>query len=350
MSNLHHELFHNFQRNINQGNGGSGDVDGEQNGWQFFSEGMAALASSVGQPLVEFTQSSTPRDYMFYTNNFIGGDGLTGDLNRSYREMNPYHAAMYWRFLYEQCGGMQNGVDDPAAGMQVIKRTLTTLYSRNIVDIDSSSDVVGKIPEVVDRALEGSTCPFRTHQESLVAFAGDIYALQLDGGRCTAPGIPAGCGFYDPEALYHNPLPDTITYAGMPVTYAGADQPYPVGIKGSFGIDLVDVVLDPTANGQALTIELYGAPGADAEFHVQLWKLMDAGGGLRPQRVPAQTTAPEALRRADGDGHLIYTIPAIDTAAYNRLGLIITRVDARESSDPVGAYTIVLRGDAGNNS
>ena len=83
---------------------------------------------------------------------------------------------------------------------------------------------------------------------------------------------------------------------------------------------------------------------------MQLWKLMDAGGGLRPQRVPAQTTAPEALRRADGDGHLIYTIPAIDTAAYNRLGLIITRVDARESSDPVGAYTIVLRGDAGNNS
>ena len=39
---------------------------------------------------------------------------------------------------------------------------------------------------------------------------------------------------------------------------------------------------------------------------------------------------------------LICTIPAIDRTATDRLGLIITRTDARESSDPVGEYTIVL--------
>ena len=39
---------------------------------------------------------------------------------------------------------------------------------------------------------------------------------------------------------------------------------------------------------------------------------------------------------------LFYAIPAINTAATDRLGLIITRTDAWESSDPIGAYTIVL--------
>ena len=108
-------------------------------------------------------------------------------------------------------------------------------------------------------------------------------------------------------------------------------------------MDFVDVVLDPATDGQPLTLEFYGAPGADAEFRLQLWRLLDPGDGTRLRRVPAQTMAPDVLTSADADGHLVTVIPAIDTAAYNRLGLIITRVDARESSDPVGAYTIVLR-------
>jgi hypothetical protein len=54
----------------------------------------------------------------------------------------------------------------------------------------------------------------------------------------------------------------------------------------------------------------------------------------------------EALTSANADGHLVTRIPAIDTAAANRLGLIITRVDANESSDPVGAYTVLLHAGA----
>ena len=96
------------------------------------------------------------------------------------------------------------------------------------------------------------------------------------------------------------------------------------------------------ADGQPLTIEFYPAPGADAKFNVQLWKLMDPGTGARPRRVPAQTASTEILTRAGPDGHLFCAIPAIDTTAYDRLGLVITRIDARESSDPIGEYTIVL--------
>jgi len=271
---------------------------------------------------------------------YVGGKGFPGELNVSYKDLNPYHGAMYWRFLYEQCGGMRDGIEDPAAGMQVINRALTALYAGNVVDVNASTDLVGAIPEIMGTALQGSSCPFQTYEQSLTSFARAIYALRLDGGRCAEPGGPAGCGFYDPSGLYNEPPFSTIAYTG-------AEQEYADAIKSSFGVDLVDVALDPAANGQPLTIEFYGAPAAGAVFHVQLWKLMDPGGGARPQRIPSHVAAPEVLAATNADGHLIYTIPAVDTAAYNRLGLIITRMDANEGSDPIGEYTIVLHAEAG---
>jgi hypothetical protein len=347
MNTFYHELFHSLQRNINQMSGGNGDIDGAKDGSQFISEGTADLASAVGQPAVQFAQSLRPRAYVFDANSYMGGDGYVGELNTSYARLRPYYAAIYFRFLYERCGGMQDGVEDPAAGMRVIKRTLAALYSRDVGNIRSSGDLVVALPRVMDQALEGSACPFRTYEESLVEFARTVYALRLDGGRCAEPGVPAGCGFYDPNDLYRNPRMDTIAYVGTAITYAAADQLFPAGIRSSFGVDLVDVVLDPAANGQPLTIEFYGAPAADAVFHVQLWKLIDPGGGARPRRIPSQVAAPEVLAPTNADGHLVYAIPAVDTAAYNRLGLIITRIDAHEGSDPIGEYTIVLRAEVG---
>jgi hypothetical protein len=198
------------------------------------------------------------------------------------------------------------------------------------------------VPEIMDRALEGSSCPFKTYEESLIAFARAIYALRLDGGRCIESGTPAGCGFYDPYGLYYDPPLSTITYTGTTITYTGADHRHQDGIGSSFGMDFVDVMLDPAADGQPLTLEFHPAPGADAAFNVQLWKLMGSGTGARPQRVPAGVTTTEVLMQANPDGHLFYVVSAIDTTAYNRLGLIITRLDAQEDSDPVGEYTILL--------
>ena len=43
-----------------------------------------------------------------------------------------------------------------------------------------------------------------------------------------------------------------------------------------------------------------------------------------------------------GGGAHVYTIPQLDTSAYDRLGLIITRLDADETGDPVGSYRITL--------
>jgi hypothetical protein len=345
MATFYHELFHNLQRDILQYNGGDSDVDGASGAWGFFSEGTAVLAPSVAQGGAQFAQTSTVRDYMGHANWFLGHACLQGDLNRSYAELNPYHAAVYWRFLYEQCGGMQGGVEDPAVGMDIIHRALTALYSRDIVDIGASTNLVGAMPRIMDQALAEASCPFKTYGDSLAAFARAIYALQLEGGRCLEPRTPEGCGFYDPHHLYHDPPVSTLTYTGTPITYDAGHQAFPTGISSSYGMDFVDVILDPSVNGQSITLEFYGVPGAAAEFNVQLWKLMDAEGGTQRQSITPYTVTAEVLTEMSADGHQIYVIPEIATTEYNRLGLIITRVDANEDSDPIGEYTIALRSD-----
>lgn len=329
MSNFHHELFHNLQRNINLEVGGDGDVSGADEAWAFFSEGTAVLASSVGQPEVQFARTVIPRAYLAYARLF--------PLNESYQEMDPYRAALYWRFLYEQCGGMVDGVQNPAAGMQIIRNALKVLYSGDVVDITKTTDLIGYLPAIMDRALADTpSCPFHSHSESLVHFARTLYALRLEGGRCTAPGDPHRCGFYDPNRAYRDPLVSTITFTGETLTFDNASQPYPAGVKSSFGIDLIDVILEPAARGQSLTIELHGALNAGARFSVQVWGLM-AGENLSPRSEPITLVG-----RPEAAGRLVYTLAALERDQINRLGLIITRLDAHESSDPAGEYTLIL--------
>jgi hypothetical protein len=368
MSTFHHELFHNLQRAIHQSYGGDGNLGWHPDVWQFFSEGTAVLAASVALPTAHFTLvlgvgSYTSNANVFLTRNSYGqemiappfaanpsipdamdyeavppgaADGLSLSRPRSYESMPPYAAALVWRFLYEQCGGMHAGIEDPAAGMAVIRRALSVLYSGEIADVANSADLVAHLPEVMDRALAGTACPFQTWDDALVHLSCAIYALRLAGGRCTEPGLPAGCGLYDPNGLYLEPPVGTVTYTG-------ADQEYPMAIPSSYGMAFVDVVLDSAVDGQSLTIELIGAPEGEARFNVQVWTLTEAGPSGRPQRIPAQLAGPEVLADQDGDGHVSTRIRLIDLAEFNRLGLIITRVDANERIDPVGAFTIRVR-------
>ena len=343
MSTFHHELFHNLQRNLAQKSRGSKDVNGQGDAWDFFIEGTAVLASSVGQPVVQLAKNSETRAYISKANYFIGGDGTPGELNRSYEKISPYHAAIYWRFLYEQCGGMKNGIEKPAAGMQIIRRALIALYSTDIVDISYSTNLVAYLPGIMDMALKSSLCPFTTYEESLIAFAQSIYALRLGGGRCIEPGLPDGCGFYDPHGVYRDPQIKTITYTGTASTYSDTDQIFPAGINSSFGMDFVDVELDPTTDGQSLTVEFYSDQWTEAEFDVQIWTLIDSDSGISRPRVTSITATEKILARGTPDGQLVYVIPEIDLTNSNRLGMVITRIDAKEGSDPIGAYSIVLR-------
>jgi hypothetical protein len=353
MSTFHHELFHNLQRGIVQELGGHGEVDGRDHAWEFFSEGTAVLASSVGQPAVQFAETLDPRAYLFRARRFVGGGGYAGDLNSSYEKMTSYHAAIYWRFLYEQCGGLE----EPRVGMNLIHHVLETLYSKEIVDIApsavgaSANDLVGQLPAIMDAVLSGpdaASCPFRTYDESLVHFSRAIYGLRLVGGRCMAPGVPADCGFYDPNELYYAPPISKLTYGGQELEFGAAEQPYPAGIRSSYGMDFVEVVLDDKVNGQPLTLGFKGDPEGGAEFSVQLWKLMDDGTGTSWQPSLTASSPAETLIQKTADGRLLYTIPEIDTGVYNRLGLMITRLDSQEDLDAGATYTLELYpGDRG---
>jgi hypothetical protein len=334
LSTFHHELFHNLQRSMLLQGGGEGHVGGAEGAWQFFSEGTAVLAASVGQPRGQFDQALPARTYMGYANGFVWrGSGREGGLNIAYRDMDPYQAAIYWRFLYEQCGGGEG--QGAAAGMQIIRRALTVLYSGQVVDIRSSVDLVAALPEIMDRALPGSSCPFQTYEDSLIAFARAIRALDWAQGRCVEPSSPAGCGFYDPHSQYYKPPVSTISYAGTAYTYQ--DQ-----IGTSFGIDLLDVQIEASAAGEPLMLEFHSPAGSNAVFGVEVWQLpAPAEAGAR-QRILTEIIYGEALMPMDAHGSLSYVIPTACTSAPYTLSLIITRVDAWEALDPTGEYSIAL--------
>jgi hypothetical protein len=344
ISSFHHELFHNLQRNISLELGGGHDISGKEDVWEFFSEGMAVFASSVGMPQVQFSQNTKARAYLAQANAFVAGGGMhEGELNTSYKTIFPYRSAIYWRYLYEKCGGMTDGKEDPAAGMQLIRDILMVLYNKSVVDIYTSEDLVKFLPAILDQVLKSSNCPFKTYRDSLTNFAGAIYALGLADGRCIAPGIPSGCGFYDPNKLYSSPLHDTISYSQGGVTYPIEEQSQQLtaGIPNSFGMDFVEVILSPEQDGAPLTIEFSGNPNAAAEFNVEIWKLKSVERSKWYQRVLfPNPDGGHILSNADG---WVYTLPEVDTSEFDRLALIITRVDNQENLDPRGEYRIFIR-------
>jgi hypothetical protein len=322
VSTFTHELFHNLQRSSSLHYGGDGRVDGTENAWQFFSEGTAVLAESVGQPQGQFTQTLPARTYMSVANAFLrwGGE-RDGSLN-AVDEIDPYQSAIYWRFLYERCGGTS---DHPSAGMQVIRRALDVLYSGEVVDILSSTDLVGAAPQVIERAFVGSTCPFQSFDESWLAFARALYELSLEG-ECAEP-----CGLYDPFDQYNEPPVSTITYTG-------AEQVYPNSIRNRFGIDLVDVVIDPSVGEHPLTIEFCVDPGSRAEFGVQLVPVTDVGQDTEAQPGPIEMEGIVLESQTNPDGCRIFTLPA----TYSKVGLVVTRLDTGKDPDLLGEYTIRL--------
>ncbi len=75
MSTYHHELFHNLQRNIFQHYGTSEGVVKAIDDWDFLTEGTAVLASSVGQPDLQFSRSWGVRAYAANAGSFLGARG-----------------------------------------------------------------------------------------------------------------------------------------------------------------------------------------------------------------------------------------------------------------------------------
>jgi hypothetical protein len=305
-----HEFFHMAQWNVLLGTGRP-----TQFAHNVFLEAQAGFAPSVQYPEIEIEERHVVSDISAgrAANRF-----LTGRLNSSYRELEAervfrYDAGLYWRFLYEAYGDMG-----------VIRAALEEMARHY------SPDTVGLMDDAMDAALARLDGPFGSYEESLVAFARANYGLRLENGHCAATDLTAcGEGYYDPKGVYADPaLEAKLTVGGGGLTYEG-------GIPASYGMDFLEVQLDPALEGQPLTVTFQGQ-GAVARFNVQVWRLGD--GEAKPHAVTAE---PEVVPPAD-DGAHVYVIPAVDRSAYRRLALIVTRLDADETADAMGSYRITL--------
>jgi hypothetical protein len=343
MSTFYHELFHNLQRNINLHLGGDGDVDGIGDSWMFFSEGSAVLATAVGLPEVQFAPNPGSPVYFLEANGYLAGGGnVKRDLVRSYQEMDPYNAAIYWRFMYEHCGGMSPGSENARLGMQVIHNALSVLYSKGIVDIQTSGDLVEHLPEIMDAAIEGTpTCPFTDYRDSLLAFAITVYGLQFDAGRCTEPGLPHGCQLYDPQHSYlYFGIPE-YTYKGEQLILDSSWQQNLAGIPSSYGMEFMEINLADHIPDRLLRIGLDNPENPEIELALRVVPLerQPGTGNMIPSfgtRIVSQSLSNKQV------SGVIYTIQNEELQRFSQLGLIITRLDHREANNPAGNYIITI--------
>ncbi len=312
-----HEFFHLLQWNVLLSTGRP------ESWWLSWVESQGRFAAAVQHPQMEIGREHVVGENSAYTS--AANRFLTGHLNTSYNRLeadpgNKYDTALYWRFLYEQYGDMD-----------VVRAALEEMALR------SEPQVVQGMPQVMDRVFARVEGPFATFEESLVAFSRANYALRLANGRCALADATECQGLYfDPQGAYAKPpLEEETRYDGRAVEVEGA-------IPASYGMDFLEVALGRGAHDGALTISVQGE-GAGARFDVQIWKLGPGYAGPR-----AITPQPETAA-VDGSGAHRFVIPQVDTLAYNRVALIITRLDADEATDPVGGYHVTLAPAAGES-
>jgi hypothetical protein len=305
---LAHEFFHMVQRNIQLRTGCPARK------WtNVFIEGQASMVPSVQYPGLELSRDHLVVGVSEYS--AAVGHFLALGLEHSYADLDApghtYDAALYWRFLHEQYGSMR-----------VIRAALEEMACRPVGEVPATLD------EIMDATLARTRGPFATFEGSMAAFAEANYALRLAEGRCRALD-PSACGgrHRDPEGMYPTPaLAAELPYDGSSLRYEGA-------VPASYGADLIEIPLDPEARDQPMQIVLHSD---GAQLSVRAWRLRGKGG-----EIQALTPHPEPLS-GDCRSGCRYTIRRLDLARYNRLALIIVRLDPHERADPVGAYRIAI--------
>jgi hypothetical protein len=107
-------------------------------------------------------------------------------------------------------------------------------------------------------------------------------------------------------------------------------------------MDFVEIQLSKNVQ-QALSIELHTDPAEAAGFDVQVIYLVERGSGMGARLEQAAGFPLQRLERQAPGGPLSMVVPSVDQTRFNRLGVIITRVDGNEELDSVGAYTLVVK-------
>jgi hypothetical protein len=169
----------------------------------------------------------------------------------------------------------------------------------------------------------------------MIAFARANYALRLHNGRCKDMDFTKCGGFYyDPSNTYAEPpLEAELDYNETPLIYEGA-------IPASYGMDFLEITLAKRSFNQPVSISVEGVSDV-TRFIVQLWQVRRASPKQR-----SITPYPESIP-VNPDGGYTIVLPSQDDLEFDRLALIITRLDAQESEDPNGNYTVRVMPDSG---
>jgi hypothetical protein len=305
-----HEFFHTMQWNVLLLAGSPTDL------WISWLEAQAAFAPTVQYPGLELRRDHLALEGSAYTS--VANRFLERDLNASFSDLErdrgkKYDGALYWRFLYEQYGGMD------------VARAALTEMARQ------TNSLVGiAMDRALDAALARLDGPFHSFEESLIAFARANYALRLTNGRCASPDL-ATCGglYYDPQAMYASPSQVAqVSFDGSKTTYYGA-------IPSSIGVDYLEVRLARNVHNRPLMIRLR-RENRLSRFHVQVWKVGPGLSGLRAVDLQPR------LAWQEPDGTYVYGIPRVQTLEYDRVVLIITRLDTYPTGDASGNYRVTV--------
>jgi len=279
-----HEFFHSMQHSI----GLHENYTPASAAWSYVIEGQAILAQSVAS-------LSSPNDahYVLDANQY-----LRDLLNTSFEVMNLYprdgghcyEAALYWRFLFEQSGGVGN----PAQGMEIIRSILREMATRT-----STEDFLTNFGPAMNNAFAANeNAPHENYEESLLAFARANYSLRLDDSEYyEQPGNP----------VYTEPPTDSWP----PYRLGDSGPVYHTGeITSSFGMDFAEVKMIGLVSGTVLSSPLvirFEQSNPAEEFHVQFLHLAPgnsprrSGSGNR-LKISQVHTATEVIPIQGGTG------------------------------------------------
>jgi hypothetical protein len=100
-------------------------------------------------------------------------------------------------------------------------------------------------------------------------------------------------------------------------------------------VDYLEVRLARNVHNRPLMIRLR-RENRLSRFHVQVWKVGPGLSGLRAVDLQPR------LAWQEPDGTYVYGIPRVQTLEYDRVVLIITRLDTYPTGDASGNYRVTV--------
>ena len=112
-------------------------------------------------------------------------------------------------------------------------------------------------------------------------------------------------------------------------------------ISSSYGIDLLELALDPSVDGKSMKIILRGTSTAKDVFHVEVQGIRFEGSETGVERLSSPAGMLASARSENGQ--LVLEIPSLNLASYNRLALTIVRLDPYENRNDSGHYALQVQ-------